>query len=180
MTLHFGLGSPVPSGPIVGPGLHYSTPGACCYDADRPSWLPSWIPSTLEKQCMEDTNGCKNAAMTYHAPTPALPCASVNADGTCAGGPPQVNNKQGIDLSEGQPTNQQKLDAAAQAARDSVTGLTVGGCPDGQGGTYPDCGTCSWFESGIYPACSSTVALSTLALVAAGLFLAVGFLNGRR
>lgn len=182
MTVHFGLGAANYNGPPIASGLALTNmvPGACCYDPDRPWYLPRWIASLTEKRCLEQTGGCTNqTTLTYVPPTPALPCQSA-AGGVCQQGPPPINDNTGIDLSKGQPTDQAKLDAAAQAARDSATGLTAGGCPPGFDGTYPDCGTCSWYQTGTYPACDSSVSFTTLAFLAIGGFLIVSFMGRKR
>jgi len=155
-ALAAGLGTPTPTGAWDDTGVNMMRPGTCCYDPNRPWYVPSFMLSDAENACLHQTSKCSVASFTYTPATPALPCAIKNPDGSCAMGDPQVNNPSGIDLSAGQQTNQQKLDAAAQAALDSVTGLTPGGCPSGQDGTYPDCGTCSWYQTGKYPSCDSS------------------------
>lgn len=185
MTIHFGLsalGTPTPTG-TVQPSVGLSTmkPGWCCYDPSRPSWLPSWIKTDAEDLCLFNTNNCAVASISYAPPSSTLPCTQVSADGkTCVAGVPAINDKTGVDLSAGQPTDAAAAAAAAAAARASATGLTPGGCPDGQDGTYPDCGSCAWYQGGTYPNCSGiTGNVATALLVAFGAVFVFGVLKGR-
>jgi len=79
-----GLGDPTRSGTPQGV-IPSMVPGSCCYDPDRPSWLPSWFDTAAEHNCMVLTNNCAGASLPV-APTSA--CAGVigvdaNGNKTC-------------------------------------------------------------------------------------------------
>jgi hypothetical protein len=179
-----GLGTPVPNGPVmsrVGPAS--MVPGACCYDSQRVWWWPSWIVTDAEAKCIQDTDGCRIGMTVGPPPVAALPCATANPDGTCATSVPSVNDSKGTadQLVQGQKTNEQLMAEYYQGVKDSAVGLTPGGCPNGQEGTYPDCGNCAWYQSGTYPACDAGMSgLGIVAIAALGLFFVGGFIQGRR
>jgi hypothetical protein len=78
-------------------------------------------------------------------------------------------------LAFGQKTDAQLWQEYVTGIQNSATGLTPGGCPSGQDGTYPDCGNCAWYESGTYPNCGSLTGSINWTMVAlvgvAALFL---------
>lgn len=165
------LGTPSPQGtPQPSFGLPSFVPGACCYDSSRSSLQPTWLATVAERNCLDQTDNCSAAAIKVTPPPVATCAGTLNADGTCTAAP-SVNDPNNTASSDENFLD--TFNAWISGTNSSVTGLTPGGCPNGQQGTYPDCGNCAFYQSGTYPNCSSSGLSGALILgaVVLGLFI---------
>jgi len=132
-------------------GLGYQ-PGDACYDPTKWSWLPNTstpddfyeMGCYMSAQFGWNTGSPATTTMTY---TPPAPSADT---GTLAPGDVNDPNNTNVAVTAGNPTEAQLAAQAAQNARDSVTGLTPGGCLTGQTGTYPNCKDATPSTTGFY------------------------------
>lgn len=108
---------------------------------------PGYVLGTAAGQsCVSKVGGTvadqvNPAATITPSPMPVSACAgTLNADGTCTM-VSSVNdpNATASQLSTNQQDFADQLAAWRQAMQNSATGLSPGGCPNGQTGIYPNC-----------------------------------------